>query len=440
MSDLLSIGASGARAYRAALGAISENISNADTNDYARRSIRMRESAVSTSTSIYYVPSATFGGVEIAGVVRASDPYLDAAARMTGTQLGSATARAKWLTDTEAALNDTENGVGHLMTDMFSSAETLAANPTSQTLATNFLFNVEQIVTAFRQASSDLQTVSEGIGSAASVSAATINDALAELARVNDGLRRIIPGTTAEAQLLDSRDTALSVLTDHIDVSIAFGTNGTVTIQHAGATIVDNSAASSFAVTQNADGTLALTLDGNAIAAPSSGTMGGLFVSASVISSRMDSLDTLAVQFAQDMNSWHQGGFTRADAPGGAILSGTTAASLQVLITDTDDLAIKDGTINGNLLNIGNIRGSGGVEDGWTQLVSAHATLLTSTLTEEKSAAARDQQARGARESVSGVDLDMEAAELLRMQQAYSGCAKVIQLARETFQSILEIM
>lgn len=440
MSDLLSIGASGARAYRAALGAISENISNADTNDYARRSIRMRESAVSTSTSIYYVPSATFGGVEIAGVVRASDPYLDAAARMTGTQLGSATARAKWLTDTEAALNDTENGVGHLMTDMFSSAETLAANPTSPTLATNFLFNVEQIVTAFKQASNDLQTVSEGIGSAASVSASTINDALAELARVNDGLRRIIPGTTAEAQLLDSRDTALSVLTDHIDVSIAFGTNGTVTIQHAGNTIVDNSAASSFAVTQNADGTLALTLDGNAIAAPSSGTMGGLFTSASVNSSRMASLDTLAVQFVQDMNSWHQGGFTRADVPGGAILSGTTAASLQVLITNSDDLAIKDGTINGNLLNIGNIRGSGGVEDGWTQLVSTHATLLTSTLTEEKSAAARDQQARGARESVSGVDLDMEAAELLRMQQAYSGCAKVIQLARETFQSILDIM
>lgn len=441
MSDLLSIGASGAKAYRAALGAISENISNADTNDYARRTIRMRESAVSTSTSIYYVPSATFGGVEIAGVVRASDPYLDAAARLTGTQLGSATARAKWLTDTEAALNDTENGVGQLMTNMFSSAETLAANPTSQTLATNFLFNVEQIVTAFKQASSDLQTVSEGIGSASGVSASTINDALAELARVNDGLRRIIPGTTAEAQLLDSRDTALSVLTDHLDVSIAFGTNGTVTVQHAGNTIVENSAASSFAVTQNPDGTLALTLDGNAIGAPGGGTMGGLFASASVTSSRMASLDTLAVQFAQDMNSWHQGGFTRANAAGGPILSvGTTAASLQVLITDTDDLAIADASINGNLLNIGSIRGSGGVEDGWTQLVSTHATLLTSTLTEEKSAAARDQQARAARESVSGVDLDMEAAELLRMQQAYSGCAKVIQLARETFQSILEIM
>src|SRR3546814_8287590 len=73
MSDLLSIGASGTNAYRAALAAISENISNADTPNYARRSIRMSESAVSTSTSASYSPGANFGGVEIAGVVRRAE-------------------------------------------------------------------------------------------------------------------------------------------------------------------------------------------------------------------------------------------------------------------------------------------------------------------------------------------------------------------------------
>lgn len=443
MTDLLSIGASGTKAYRAALAAISENISNADTTNYARRSIRMSESAVSTSTSVFYVPSAIFGGVEIAGVVRATDPYLDAAARMTGNQLGSAAARAQWLTDIENAINDTENGVGQLMTSMFASAETLAANPTSTTLGTNFLFNIEQIVTAFHQTGNDLQTVSDGIGSAASVSITTINDALGELARVNDGLRRVSPGTTAEAQLLDARDAALSTLTGQIDVGIAFGTNGTVTVQHAGNTIVSNSDASSFAVTQNANGTLALTLDGSAVAAPSGGRLGGLFSSANVVSSRIAIVDALAVQFAQDMNSWHQSGFTRAGAAGGALLSvGTTAASLQLLVTDSTLVATASagGTANGNLLIIDSIRGTSGVEDGWTQLVSTNATLLTSTLSEEKAASARDEQARAARESVSGVDLDLEAAELLRMQQAYSGAAKVIQLARETFQSILQII
>jgi flagellar hook-associated protein 1 FlgK len=42
-----------------------------------------------------------------------------------------------------------------------------------------------------------------------------------------------------------------------------------------------------------------------------------------------------------------------------------------------------------------------------------------------------------ARDHVSGVDLDHETADLVRFQQAYEGSARVIQVARETFQSIL---
>jgi flagellar hook-associated protein 1 FlgK len=34
----------------------------------------------------------------------------------------------------------------------------------------------------------------------------------------------------------------------------------------------------------------------------------------------------------------------------------------------------------------------------------------------------------------------MEAADLLRIQQAYSGCAKILQVAKDTVDSILQIM
>ncbi|MET5020233.1 flagellar basal body rod C-terminal domain-containing protein, partial [Burkholderia pseudomallei] len=39
----------------------------------------------------------------------------------------------------------------------------------------------------------------------------------------------------------------------------------------------------------------------------------------------------------------------------------------------------------------------------------------------------------------SGVTLDSEAVTLMRFQQAYSASSRVIQMARETFQTILEI-
>ncbi len=51
----------------------------------------------------------------------------------------------------------------------------------------------------------------------------------------------------------------------------------------------------------------------------------------------------------------------------------------------------------------------------------------------------RDTLAQQARGDVSGVNLDREAADLLRLQQAYQGCARIIQVAREITQSIFAV-
>src|SRR3546814_7498014 len=161
------------------------------------------------------------------------------------------------------------------------------------------------------------------------------------------------------------------------------------TLFRSGVNIVQDQVAVSFAVAQNCDGTLALTLNGSAVSSPSGGTLGGLCTSDRVVSTRVAEVNALAVQCATDMNNWHQGGFTVSDAAGGAIMAvGTTAASLQVLISDTTALATasSDGTSNGNLLNIHSIRGTTGAENGWTQIIRAHGTVLTSTLSEERAA------------------------------------------------------
>jgi len=49
------------------------------------------------------------------------------------------------------------------------------------------------------------------------------------------------------------------------------------------------------------------------------------------------------------------------------------------------------------------------------------------------------QQAVEARESVSGVSLDEEAANLIRFQQAYQAAAKSMQVASQMFESVLRI-
>ncbi|ALR20015.1 flagellar hook-associated protein FlgK [Sphingobium baderi] len=445
MSDLFVIGASGTRAYRAAMGAVSENIANANTDGYSRRSVTTIESGASTATMALYISRANFGGTQIAGVNRATDPYLDTAVRLTGMALGSSTARMRWLTDTETALNDTDTGIGKLMTGMFQNMDKLAASPSDTSLRVTTLDSISRVAEAFRQTAADLGNASSGIATEAQASVANINIALDQLANINGSLLRAQPGTSAYAQLLDSRDAALQQLSENLNVDISFGAHDSVQISFNGQTLVQGDAATKVAVSANPNGTLSFeTSGGTALAAPANGTLGGLFSAAQTVTDRRASLDTLAQQFVTDMNAWHAQGQTDALAAGGALLSyGGGAANMAALITDPAALATRstDGTLNGNLLTVQSaLRGNGSVEQNWTALIATHANLLTATKAEQTTAQGRADQAVAAREAVSGVDLDMEAADLLRLQQAFSGCAKILQVAKETVDSILQLI
>ena len=444
MSDLFIIGASGTKAYRQAMAAISENIANASTEGYSRRSLTTVESGSSTATMATYIARANFGGTEVQGVNRASDPYLDAAVRSSGMALSNSTARLRWMTDLEGALNDTDTGIGKLMTGMYQNMDKLAASPSDRSLRVTTLDSISRVAEAFQRTSADLAQVSSGIATEATASVETINRSLSQLAEINNSLLRAQPGTSAYAQLLDGRDAALNTLSANLNVEISFGAHDVATITYNGTTIVQGDSATTLALTVNASGTLGLaTAAGTALTAPSNGTLGGLFSSAVTTSQRRTSLDALAQQFVTDMNNWHAQGRTDANAVGGALLSGTTAASVTALITDPAALAAKsaDGTLNGNLLTVSTaLRGNGSVEQGWTSIIATQANLLASIKAEQTTAQGRSDQAIAAREAVSGVDLDMEAAELLRLQQAYSGSAKILQIAKETVDAILQLI
>ena len=47
------------------------------------------------------------------------------------------------------------------------------------------------------------------------------------------------------------------------------------------------------------------------------------------------------------------------------------------------------------------------------------------------------QQAQGARDSISGVNLDEEAAQMLELQQAYQAASQMVSTADTMFQTIL---
>lgn len=441
-SDLLGIGASGARAYRAAMGAVSENITNATTEGYNRRVVLLGESPSSAVSSLYYKPGVSFGGVDVTAIVRKNDDYLDSAARVAQGNYENANARATWLGNVQTALDDGKLGVGQQLTTMFSAVERLASNPTDTTLRNNVLFSIDQVNTAFRQTSADLTNVQQGVFTQANNETIAVNDALKRVASTNEALRRAVPGSSNMAQLLDQRDQALVDVSKRLNVTISYGANGAADVTYDGKKLVENIVPHTFEVKPNASNSLEFSVDGVSVSAPQSGSLAGLATSADVATQRINQVNSLATQYVTDLNSWHSAGFTSDNRTGINIVSGTDAASLQILVSDPADLATKDSqlptaSLNGNLVKINTIRGTTGVENGWTSIIASHANLQNATNAEQAASQARQQQALAAQADVSGVNLDREAADLMRLQQAYEGCSRILQVAKETLQSLM---
>jgi flagellar hook-associated protein 1 FlgK len=50
------------------------------------------------------------------------------------------------------------------------------------------------------------------------------------------------------------------------------------------------------------------------------------------------------------------------------------------------------------------------------------------------------RQSIARRESISGVNLDEEAADLIRFEQAYNAAARVVAVARDTFDTLFRLV
>jgi flagellar hook-associated protein 1 len=442
-SDLLIIGASGLRAYRASLAVTGDNIANAQTPGYARRSLRLNEVSITGLPDFRYRNRTRFDGVDISATLRATDEWRTGDARLAASSYGRAQATATGMVNTETALADGATGTGAALAKMFSAGDALAADPLSRAPRSAFLASIDDAAASIRGNAAELARVSVGVGDAAKASVDGLNANLAALADLNLAIRRTSAGSTANAELADQRDALIDKIAAQTDASVAISADGSATLTRAGATLVADGQAASLAVTIAADSRLSFTQTFNAATTPftpSGGAVSGLSVSANTVADRRAALDTLATAVATTLNNWHAGGRTPGNAGGAALLDASGGAiALTALLTDPAQVAAADtgGTANGNMLALSAVRSASGVEGQWAALVANQAQTTASARADEALSSARKDTADAARDAVEGVDLDREAADLLRYQQAYEASARVIQMAKETVDTIL---
>jgi flagellar hook-associated protein 1 FlgK len=438
MSDLLSIGYSGLRAYSRAMSTVGDNIANAQTVGYARRTLALREMASGTESALVG-RNVSGGGVTIGGLDRSVDKWLIDDARVSAGDADRAATRLSWMTRVEAALSDDSNGISTNLTKLFTTADQLTADPNNPTLRAQFLQSAADIATGFRDSAGQLSGMADGISGAAQSSVCELNANLDALEGINAGLRKARPGSTNEASLLDERDRLVGAISSQMAVAPSYDDKGTVTLRatSSGDTLVGGGTVTHVAVTAAADGRLSFSAGGAAID-PGSGNLAGLGQAADHVADQRAGLDAAAAQFAGQLNAAHQAGIDANGNAGQPLFAGTTAATLTATPLSADQVAAADASgSNGNMLAFGAMRGANDPEAAWSGRLAMQAQATASARAQEAAAWTRADGAAAARDRVSGVDLDREAADLLRFQQAYSAAARTIQVARETMQALL---
>ena len=442
-SDLLSIASSGAKAARTALDVTAQNIANASTDGYVRRSVSLQE--VASAGGIGQAADVSLSGVRVEGVVRNADLFRQAEVRRTNSDSSRASAEVSGLENIESAIE--QSNVFSAISGFESSLLQLTSDPVDDSLRTAVVEDARTMTQALNIASTSLEAAGEVLRFEAADSVDQVNLLAGELARVNLRLSRASDSSSDQTALLDRRDLLLKKLSDYTDISTSISTNETVEVRlggSSGSLLVSGGDSYAFAMDTAADGTISFTVDGSAVAL-SGGSLTGKGQALEKLVDIRGQLDTIATDFISVVNNAQTNGIDLDGNAGQAMFSGTGAADIALAFSDGSLLATAptgagaDSRDSSNLTALRNALDTSDPAGAMDALIfDISSTVAGRTVTRDALQSIADT-ASLTLQSQAGVDLDQEAVNLIRYQQAFQANGRAMQVATELFDTLLGI-
>ncbi|NMG17424.1 flagellar hook-associated protein FlgK [Aromatoleum bremense] len=471
MAGLLSIGLTGINSSQANLLTTSHNITNANTPGYHR------QTAIITTNDPQFSGAGFFGqGSRVDAVRRQYDQFL-------GQQVLSASARKEELSAYDAQLGQLDNlladpsaGLAPALSDFFKGVQDVATNPASIPGRQALISKAESLASRFNGLDARLDEISSLTEGQIASAVESIDTYARQIAEMNQQIGTVqVAGPSVQANdLLDQRDTLVAELNKLVKVSTVTERDGSLSVfVGSGQALVVGATASELAVKPDPSdplhGTIELrTAGGGAVPLPDSlftgGQLGGLLKFRSeVLDTTRGQLDQIAFDFATRFNEQHRSGLALNGQLGGDFFSiGTTAAGaaagIRIAVSDPQAVAAAadasdPGPVgpsdNRNALALAALQtdksvvavgsGKAAIGSAYSQLVSSVGNKAREVQIGLKAQEAQLDQATAAQEALSGVNLDEEAANLIRYQQSYQAAARVMSVAGTLFDEILSI-
>ena len=462
--------AAGMRTSQSALGTVSHNIANADTEGYSRQSARL---AASTPTKVMGKGQGGLigQGVYVETVERAQARFMDAQVMRDRMNSGFFQGRKMPLENFELMFdNGTDSTVSDQMQKFFDAVTELSQNPASASAQNGFVEASREVARSFRKVATDVQLSRQNVDDTIADRVDRVNALSEQIAALNvrvAGTRKT-GGNASDYE--DRRDGLLRELGTLVDVRFHHQANGSMSVETSGGFVLvrdDQSASLRTAANPANDGLVDIVHTSfNAIETVisndlSQGEIAGLLDSRDqIMGTRLDELDQLAFSFASEVNATHRLGFGQDGVDGRDLFVQPLAAngaaiSLEVeagIIADPNTIGSAQDPLllpgdNRNLLNLSALQdqrsaalGNQSYNQFFSEMLRGVGAQVSQNLFDAEFAEVRLSQSEAMRESIVGVSVDEELVDLTRFQKHFQANTRVLETTNRLMDEVMRMI
>ncbi|PID28170.1 MAG: flagellar hook-associated protein FlgK [Candidatus Cloacimonadota bacterium] len=457
MNNLFSIGRKAIMVNDYRLNITGQNIANVHTEGYSRQRVDQVSSDPKNQLGFQIGT-----GSEVSSILRVRDVQLDNNFRRENTEFGYWKGVSDNLTQTENDfLEPSEAGLNNRLNVFFDKWEAVADNPTSIADRDLLVESAVMLTDTFHKIDNSLNERREQINKDLNRVRNEINALSEQIAELNGDIRQTELSGKQANDLRDKFDILVDQLSEYGSVRVQVKSGETVSVYFGSDEIVNHDTSRKLqSVSETDDGIeinkLVWENTGREISALNGGLIEGLYhVRDDIIPGYKDKLDTLASEIVSQLNSIHNKGFNLGDPPTVGFdffdSVNTDAGNISVnksILNDSKNIAAsKEGADGDNrtALEIADLRLHSDIEsstfsDFNAQLLAKAGSDTANSKSMAEMQKAVSEQSNQFRESVKGVSMNEEAADLIKYQQAFQASAKIVQAAREIISTVLSLI
>jgi flagellar hook-associated protein 1 FlgK len=438
LNTSLNIGIQALQATQDALAATSNNIANANTSGYTREVPEVSENQETVSGS-----QVSGGGITLDGLQSIRDELLNVQIQQQTSLQTSYDTQSSTLQQIQTSFSSSTGAdIASALSAFSSSLSQLSANPSNTSAQQGVLSSGQDLASAFNTTADALTSAQSYADGQVTGVVAQINVLTNQIAQLNGQLSQSCLTSQNGGTVEDQRDELVQQLSALTGISVSQSSSGETITTVSGTPLVMGAQSFTLQTTTGSSGMKQiLDSEGNDITGSlQGGQLGGaIAVRDQVIPSLASQLNTLATQLATSFNAAQTQGIDSNGNVGQSFFTipsnlADAASKLSVAISDPSLVAASsDGSAgsNGNIANLtaaltGNLASGQTPAQAYASLVFAVGTAASNASAESTAVGLNLQQLNNLQGSVSAVDTNEEATNLLRFQTAYEAAARII--------------